>query len=50
VRCEPFASLDQDAAGLWTAPGGALVAWFRGPDGNLLSITQQATPASRATT
>lgn len=32
--------LEQDAQGIWTAPGGAKVAWFKDPDGNLLSLTQ----------
>lgn len=31
---------DHDDQGIWTAPGGARVAWFRDPDGNLLSLTQ----------
>jgi len=31
---------DQDAMGIWTAPGGARVAWFKDPDGNTLSISQ----------
>ena len=34
----------QDADGVWTAPGGAKVAWFKDPDGNLLSLSQ-APPA-----
>jgi catechol 2,3-dioxygenase-like lactoylglutathione lyase family enzyme len=25
---------------VWAAPGGALVAWFNDPDGNILSLTQ----------
>jgi catechol 2,3-dioxygenase-like lactoylglutathione lyase family enzyme len=25
---------------VWAAPGGALVAWFKDPDGNTLSLTQ----------
>jgi catechol 2,3-dioxygenase-like lactoylglutathione lyase family enzyme len=25
---------------VWVAPGGALVAWFKDPDGNTLSLTQ----------
>lgn len=37
VRYEGF---DQDARGIWSAPGGTRVAWFRDPDGNLLSLTQ----------
>ena len=32
--------LQQDDLGIWTAPGGAKVAWFRDPDGNMLSISQ----------
>lgn len=37
-----FDGVDQDAAGVWTAPGGARIAWFRDPDRNLLSLTQLA--------
>ena len=29
-----------DPKGIWTAPGGARVAWFKDPDGNVLSVTQ----------
>jgi catechol 2,3-dioxygenase-like lactoylglutathione lyase family enzyme len=30
----------QDDLGIWTAPGGSpQVAWFKDPDGNLLSVT-----------
>ncbi len=39
VEFARFDGLDQDAAGVWVAPGGARVAWFRDPDGNLLSLT-----------
>ena len=35
-----FEGMEQDTAGVWTAPGGAQVAWFRDPDGNVLSVTQ----------
>ncbi|HXR37962.1 MAG TPA: VOC family protein [Terracidiphilus sp.] len=31
---------DGDALGIWTAPGGARIAWFHDPDGNVLSVTQ----------
>ena len=31
---------DGDPLGIWTAPGGARVAWFNDPDGNVLSVTQ----------
>lgn len=30
----------QDEDGVWTAPGGSKVAWFKDPDGNLLSLSQ----------
>jgi catechol 2,3-dioxygenase-like lactoylglutathione lyase family enzyme len=30
----------QDELGIWTAPNGAKVAWFKDPDGNTLSISQ----------
>lgn len=30
----------QDELGIWTAPGGSVsVAWFKDPDGNVLSVT-----------
>ena len=29
-----------DELGIWTAPGGTKVAWFKDPDGNILSLTQ----------
>jgi catechol 2,3-dioxygenase-like lactoylglutathione lyase family enzyme len=31
---------DRDALGIWTAPGGARIAWFHDPDKNVLSLTQ----------
>jgi catechol 2,3-dioxygenase-like lactoylglutathione lyase family enzyme len=40
TRCERFPGIDQDEAGVWTTPGGAKVAWFKDPDGNLLSLTE----------
>lgn len=40
VVFERFPGLPQDATGVWTAPGGARVAWFKDPDGNVLSLTQ----------
>ena len=35
-----YDSMDQDARGIWTTPGGDQVAWFADPDGNVLSLTQ----------
>ena len=31
---------DKDPRGIWNAPGGARVAWFNDPDGNVLSVTE----------
>lgn len=32
--------LSQDELGIWNTPAGAKVAWFKDPDGNILSLTQ----------
>lgn len=40
VRFQRFPGMDQDADGIWKSPSGARVAWFKDPDGNILSITQ----------
>jgi catechol 2,3-dioxygenase-like lactoylglutathione lyase family enzyme len=40
VTFERFPGLSQDDLGIWTAPGGARVAWFKDPDGHLLSLTE----------
>ncbi len=42
VLFERYEGLQQDDHGIWSIPGGASVAWFKDPDGNLLSLTQQA--------
>ncbi len=39
---ERYPFLQQDPSGIWSAPGGARVAWFKDPDGNVLSISQHA--------
>jgi catechol 2,3-dioxygenase-like lactoylglutathione lyase family enzyme len=39
VRPLRYDGMAQDAAGIWTAPGGARILWFRDPDGNTLSLT-----------
>ena len=46
VSFERFDFLEQNADGIWAAPSGAKVAWFKDPDGNLLSLTE-STQASR---
>jgi catechol 2,3-dioxygenase-like lactoylglutathione lyase family enzyme len=40
VVFERFAGFQQDELGLFTFPDGTRVAWFKDPDGNLLSLTQ----------
>lgn len=40
VRFERYEGLGQDESGVWEAPSGAKVAWFKDPDGNVLSLTQ----------
>lgn len=40
VTLERYPWFEQDAHGVWQAPSGARVAWFRDPDGNLLSVAQ----------
>ena len=40
VEFERYNFIEQDNLGIWTAPGGVKVAWFKDPDGNLLSLTQ----------
>jgi catechol 2,3-dioxygenase-like lactoylglutathione lyase family enzyme len=40
VSFERYDFLEQDPLGVWTAPGGAQVAWFKDPDGNVLSLSQ----------
>lgn len=44
VRFERYDFLkdQQDAAGVWTAGNGDRVAWFRDPDGNIISLQQLA--------
>jgi catechol 2,3-dioxygenase-like lactoylglutathione lyase family enzyme len=42
VAFERFPGLQQDEIGVWVSPNGAKVAWFKDPDGNVLSLTQFA--------
>ena len=41
----PF--MKQDQLGVWTPPNGDRVAWFKDPDGNVLSISQHIRKPSR---
>jgi len=40
VRFERYQQMKQDELGIWTTPTGAKVAWFKDPDGNILSISE----------
>ncbi|MFA5944589.1 MAG: VOC family protein [Candidatus Thermoplasmatota archaeon] len=40
VHFEKYAGMQQDPDGVWPAPDGTLLAWFKDPDGNLLSLSQ----------
>ena len=40
VEFEKYGFMEQDSLGIWTAPSGAKVAWFKDPDGNVLSLTE----------
>ena len=42
VVFEHYPNMGQDADGVCTFPGGDKVAWFKDPDGNVLSISQHA--------
>jgi len=43
INFERYPYLEQDADGIWAAPDGrAKVAWFKDPDGNVLSISQHS--------
>ena len=42
VKFEIFDGVPQDQLGIWTAPDGTQVAWFKDADGNLLGIAQRA--------
>lgn len=40
VQFERYGFMKQDELGIWTAPTGDKVAWFKDPDGNVLSISE----------
>jgi catechol 2,3-dioxygenase-like lactoylglutathione lyase family enzyme len=40
ILFERYAFLQQDPLGIWTAPGGKKVGWFKDPDGNILSFSE----------
>jgi catechol 2,3-dioxygenase-like lactoylglutathione lyase family enzyme len=43
VEFQKYEGLGQDELGIWAAPGGAAkVAWFKDPDGNILSVSEHS--------
>ena len=40
VMFEHYSFPNVDETGIWTAPGGTRVAWFKDPEGHILSISQ----------
>jgi len=40
VKFERYPWLEQDDLGIWCAPSGVKVAWFKDPDGNVLSMSR----------
>src|SRR5438874_2163339 len=42
VQFNRYPGMPQDERGIWITPDGSKVAWFKDPDGNVLSLTQFA--------
>ena len=42
VEFQDFDFLDDDNPPVWASPDGSQVAWFRDPDGNMLSVFQSS--------
>jgi catechol 2,3-dioxygenase-like lactoylglutathione lyase family enzyme len=40
VVFEKYPFVEDQKTGIWVAPGGDKVAWFKDPDGNVLSLSQ----------
>ena len=40
IEFNKYDFLKQDNYGVWISPGGSKVAWFKDPDGNVLSLTE----------
>ena len=48
VFFERYPFLEQDDHGVWLAPSGTSVAWFKDPDGNLLSLSESGAAGARS--
>jgi catechol 2,3-dioxygenase-like lactoylglutathione lyase family enzyme len=40
VSTEKYPWVPDKETGVWVAPGGAKIAWFKDPDGNVLSVSE----------
>jgi hypothetical protein len=40
VEFQKYPFIQDQELGIWTAPTGDKVAWFKDPDGNVLSVSQ----------
>ena len=40
VALEKYPFIQDQELGIWTTPAGSKVAWFKDPDGNVLSVSQ----------
>lgn len=40
IEFEIYPGMKQDSLGIWIAPGGSRIAWFKDSDGNTLSVAQ----------
>ena len=49
IEFERYNFIEQDIVGIWTAPGGVRVAWFKDPDGNLLSLSEMVNSTDDST-
>jgi catechol 2,3-dioxygenase-like lactoylglutathione lyase family enzyme len=47
VLLEKYPFVQDRELGIWTAPAGDRVAWFKDPDGNILSISQHPPQSKR---
>jgi catechol 2,3-dioxygenase-like lactoylglutathione lyase family enzyme len=47
VTLEKYPFVQDRDLGIWTTPSGDKVAWFKDPDGNILSIAQHPTPVPK---
>jgi catechol 2,3-dioxygenase-like lactoylglutathione lyase family enzyme len=47
ITCEKYPFVQDQERGIWTTPNGDKVAWFKDPEGNVLSVSQHAEPLSR---